>query len=222
MSFIGKIPVWKGPLPEDPFGLPGSLVIVMIEELLLGNRKFLENDFNANIEYYRNLVLGQSPEVLWIGCSDSRVNPERITGAKPGEIFVQRNIGNIVPMHDWNFATVLEYAIAHLKIREIVICGHSECGAIKALDKESMGDSYIPLWLNNAQDAKTRVESRIAAPTNDDERKARSRMIEEENVKLQIEHLKTYPIIRTALAEDKVKIYGLYYDLGTGTLVKIA
>jgi len=202
--------------------LTGPLVIVMIEDLLLGNMKFRENDFNANIEYYRNLVLGQNPGVLWIGCSDSRVNPERITGAKPGEIFVQRNIGNIIPMHDWNFATVLEYAVAHLKIKEIVICGHSECGAIKALDKESVGDSYIPLWLNNACDAKARVESRISKPSNDEERKARSKEIEQENVRLQIEHLKTYPIIRAALAEDRIKIYGLYYDLATGTLEKIA
>ncbi|WP_209673515.1 carbonic anhydrase [Methanolinea mesophila] len=193
----------------------------MIEDLILGNLKFRENDFNANIEYYRNLVLGQSPGVLWIGCSDSRVNPERITGAKPGEIFVQRNIGNIIPMHDWNFATVLEYAVAHLKIREIVICGHSECGAIKALDKDSMGDSYIPLWLNNACDAKTRVDARIPVPSNDEERKARSKEIEMENVRLQIEHLKTYPIIRAALADDRVKIYGLYYNLATGTLEKI-
>ncbi|MBP1928013.1 carbonic anhydrase [Methanolinea mesophila] len=195
--------------------------MAMIEDLILGNLKFRENDFNANIEYYRNLVLGQSPGVLWIGCSDSRVNPERITGAKPGEIFVQRNIGNIIPMHDWNFATVLEYAVAHLKIREIVICGHSECGAIKALDKDSMGDSYIPLWLNNACDAKTRVDARIPVPSNDEERKARSKEIEMENVRLQIEHLKTYPIIRAALADDRVKIYGLYYNLATGTLEKI-
>lgn len=202
--------------------MTGSLVIVMIEDLLLGNMKFRENDFNENIEYYRNLVLGQNPGVLWIGCSDSRVNPERITGAKPGEIFVQRNIGNIIPMHDWNFATVLEYAVAHLKITEIVICGHSECGAIKALDKESKGDSYIPLWLNNACDAKVRVESRIPAPTSDKERKARSKEIEQENVRLQIEHLNTYPIIRAALAEERIKIYGLYYDLATGTLEKIA
>jgi carbonic anhydrase len=214
--------MWMVPLPGNPHGLTGSLVIVMIEDLLLGNMKFRENDFNANIEYYRNLVLGQNPGVLWIGCSDSRVNPERITGAKPGEIFVQRNIGNIIPMHDWNFATVLEYAVAHLKIKEIVICGHSECGAIKALDKESTGDSYIPLWLNNACDAKVRVESRISAPTSDEERKARSKEIEQENVRLQIEHLKTYPIIRAALAEDRIKIYGLYYDLGTGMLEKIA
>ena len=214
--------MWMVPLPGNPGGWTGPLVIVMIEDLLLGNMKFRENDFNANIEYYRNLVLGQNPGVLWIGCSDSRVNPERITGAKPGEIFVQRNIGNIIPMHDWNFATVLEYAVAHLKIKEIVICGHSECGAIKALDKESGGDSYIPLWLNNACDAKVRVERRIPAPTSDEDRKARSKEIEQENVRLQIEHLKTYPIIRAALAEDRVKIYGLYYDLGTGTLEKIA
>src|SRR5208337_3355630 len=83
----------------------------MIDNLLLGNYKFRESDFTPNIDHYRDLVETQHPKVLWLGCSDSRVNPERITMALAGEIFVQRNIGNIVPAHDWNFATVLEYAI---------------------------------------------------------------------------------------------------------------
>ena len=80
----------------------------MIDNLLLGNMKFRESEFNENIELYKRLTVGQSPKVLWIGCSDSRVNPELITESKPGEIFIQRNIGNIVPIHDWNFATVLD------------------------------------------------------------------------------------------------------------------
>jgi carbonic anhydrase len=75
----------------------------MIENLLLGNMKFRETDFDGNIELFKKLMQGQSPQVLWIGCSDSRVVPERITSSQPGEIFVQRNIGNIVPNHDWNF-----------------------------------------------------------------------------------------------------------------------
>lgn len=192
----------------------------MIENLLLGNLKFRETDFNENIEHYKNLVLGQSPGVLWIGCSDSRVNPDLITGSRPGDIFVQRNIGNIIPIHDWNFATVLEYAVVHLKVKEIVVCGHSECGAMKALDKESK-DAYIPLWLNNAQDAKTRIERKITPPKTQDEQRERSKAIEMENVRLQIEHLKTYPIVKNALEEKRIEIHGLYYDLATGTLSRV-
>ena len=189
----------------------------MIDNLLLGNMKFRESDFNENIELYKKLVMGQNPKVLWIGCSDSRVSPERITGSKPGDIFIQRNIGNVVPIHDWNFATVLEYAVSHLKVTDIVICGHSDCGAIKALDKEST-DSYIPLWLNNAREAKERIDARMPNPESP---QTRSREIELENIRLQIEHLNTYPIIKSAKKDKRVEVHGLYYDLATGVLSKV-
>jgi len=139
----------------------------------------------------------------------------------PGTLFVHRNVGNIAPMHDWNFASVLEYAIRHLKVKEIVICGHSDCGAIKALDKES-DDAYIPLWLNNAVEAKKRVDARISPPKTPEERKARSEMIEKENIALQIEHLKRYPLVKEALLKGEVQVHGLYYDLETGMLTKVA
>jgi len=192
----------------------------MIENLLLGNMKFRETDFDGNIELFKKLMQGQSPQVLWIGCSDSRVVPERITSSQPGDIFVQRNIGNIVPIHDWNFATVLEYAVAHLKVTDIVVCGHSDCGAMKALDKESH-DSYIPLWLNNARDAKTIVDAKISPPQTPDEKRERSRQIETENIRIQIDHLKTYPLVKSALENQKITIHGLYYDLYTGKLSKV-
>jgi carbonic anhydrase len=192
----------------------------MIEHLILGNMKFRETDFDENTELYKNLVLGQNPKVLWIGCSDSRVVPERITHQPPGEIFVQRNIGNIVPVHDWNFATVLEYAVAHLKVTDIVVCGHSDCGAMKALDKES-NDAYIPLWLNNAREVKDKVDARIKPPQTPEEMRERSRQIETENIRLQIAHLKTYPIVKSALEAGKIQVHGLYYDLATGVLSKM-
>lgn len=194
--------------------------IIMIENLLEGNKKFRETEFNNHIDCYQNLAKGQSPKVLWLGCSDSRVNPERLTGARPGILFIQRNIGNVVPLHDWNFATVLEYAINHLAITDIVICGHSDCGAIKALDKET-ADSYIPLWLNNAVAAKDRVDSCSKDQASSPDCRERSKMIEQENVRLQIEHLKTYPIVKTTLKEEKIAVHGLYYDLITGTLSRV-
>ncbi|HOI14390.1 MAG TPA: carbonic anhydrase [Methanoculleus sp.] len=192
----------------------------MIDKFLEGNKRFLQEDFAKDPEHYGPLASAQHPEVLWIGCSDSRVNPERITGAKAGEIFVQRNIGNIVPVHDWNFATVLEYAVNHLKVGDIVICGHSNCGAIKALDHESK-DAYVPLWLNNAVEAKHRVDARIPAPKNPEEEKERLRLIEIENVALQLEHLRTYPPVKAAEKEGRVKLHGLYFDLATGELERI-
>jgi len=192
----------------------------VIDKLLEGNKRFRDSDFRSNIDHYRDLVAAQRPKVLWLGCSDSRVNPERITMALAGEIFVQRNIGNIVPDHDWNFATVLEFAIAHLKVEEIVICGHSDCGAVQAMDEEST-DVYIPLWLNNAREAKERVDSQLPKPQTPEGIKARHTAIEQENVRLQIEHLLTYPLVKKAMTEGNVRVHGLYYDLETGELSRI-
>ncbi|HII98225.1 MAG TPA: carbonic anhydrase [Methanoregula sp.] len=192
----------------------------MIDKLLLGNLMFRETDFTPNIDYYQELTGSQHPETLWIGCSDSRLQTGHITQAKAGELFIQRNIGNIVPIHDWNFATVLEYAVLHLKVKDVVICGHSNCGAIRALDKEST-DSYIPLWLNNAREAKERVDSAIQPPTTPLEKENRYRQIEQENVRLQIEHLHTYPLLKKAVDEKRVEVHGLYYDLANGLLSRV-
>lgn len=192
----------------------------MIDTLLEGNRKFREGFYKENRAHHEELTKGQSPQVLWIGCSDSRLQTGHITQTLPGTLFMHRNIGNVVPIYDWNFATVLEYAIRHLKIKDIVICGHSDCGAIKALDKET-DDVYIPLWLNNAVEAKNRVDAKIPAPKTPDASKERSRMIEKENVRLQIEHLKMYPVVKSALIEKKIQIHGLYYNLENGELSRI-
>jgi carbonic anhydrase len=188
----------------------------MIDTLLEGNQRFIEKDFKPHRDHYQKIARGQSPKVLWIGCSDSRVNPERITCARAGEIFVHRNIGNIVPNNDWSFATVLEYAVQHLKVSEIVICGHGDCGAMKALDAES-SDAYIPLWLNNARQAKKAVDAgeKTLGPQD------RKRRIELENIRLQMEHLRTYPIVQRAEKEGRIALHGLYYDPETGKLAKV-
>jgi len=193
----------------------------MIDQLLEGNKKFRDTVFKQNIDHYQELTKGQSPPVLWIGCSDSRIQTGHITGTNAGTLFMHRNIGNMAPANDWSLATVLEYGIKHLKVQNIVICGHSDCGAIKALDKE-LEDVYVPNWLNNAIEAKKRVDARFKKPSTPVEQKERSRMIEQENVRLQIEHLRTYPIVAMAEKEKKLQIHGMYYDLETGALTKIA
>jgi len=192
----------------------------MIDQFFEGNKVFIKEDFEKDRKRYSDLAQSQSPKTLWIGCADSRIDPERVTHAKAGELFVHRNIANIVPLQDWNFASVLEYAVAHLKVENIVICGHSECGGIKALDKE-MQDSYIPLWINNAREAQIRVDAKIPPPKNAEEEKKRLTEMEKENVRLQIEHLRTYPIVKKAEKENKVEIHGLYYYLETGVLEEL-
>jgi carbonic anhydrase len=209
-AITGNPPVMATPAP---YGGQDTL----LDQLLQGNERFRNDVYNSSIERYQELAAAQNPGVLWIGCSDSRSDPERITDASPGELFVTRNVGNIVPNHDWNLAAVLEYSINYLQVQEIVVCGHSDCGAMKALDK-TLTDPYIPLWLNDAREAKARVDSRIPAPVTPEERSERSRQIERENVRLQVEHLMTYPSVREAVEQGRVRVHGLYYDLSTGVL----
>ncbi len=189
----------------------------MIDKFLEGNKRFIENDFAKDREYYRKLSTGQSPTALFIGCSDSRVNLERIVDAKMGEIFVHRNIGNIVPEGDVNLATVLEYAVKHLKVQDIVVFGHSDCGAMKALDAgPSSEDVYIPEWLENAKEVKVLADEKMPAPETPEAVKEKRRLIEIENMRVQIENLRSYDFIRKAEEEGKIALHGLYYDLETG------
>lgn len=193
----------------------------MIETFLEGNKVYLEKDFERKKDVYLKLTTSQHPTVFWIGCSDSRVSPERITASRPGEIFIHRNIGNIVPTHDWNFATVLEYAVKHLKVKDIVICGHSDCGALNALDKDMSCDSYIPMWINHARDAQKRVDERLGTCSTPEEKEKRKREIELENIRLQLEHLREYPMVAQAEKAGTIELHGLFYDLETGVLSKV-
>jgi carbonic anhydrase len=189
----------------------------MVEELLKGNRVFRETDFAGSSSLYAGLAASQHPKALWIGCSDSRVDPERITGSGPGELFVHRNVGNIVPADDLNFAAVLEYAVKHLKVAEIVVCGHTGCGALNALDQDMSGDTFIPAWIEGAREAKTRVDA--CGPPDG---QSRSQAIEFENIRLQLEHLRSYAFVAEKEKNRELAVHGLYYNLGTGELSKIA
>ena len=191
-----------------------------IKKLVLENKAWSQGKLLRDPHYFENMAKDQRPDFLWIGCSDSRIQTGHITNTQAGTLFMHRNIGNMAPANDWSLATVLEYGIKHLKVQHIVICGHSDCGAIKALDKD-LDDAHVPNWLNNAIEAKLRIDAKIKKPSTPKEHKERSRMIEQENVRLQIEHLKTYPIVKNALKEKRIDIHGMYYDLETGALSKI-
>ncbi|MDO5845073.1 MAG: carbonic anhydrase [Methanocorpusculum sp.] len=193
----------------------------MIDSFIEGNKDFIEKDFERKKDRYMQMTTSQHPTVLWIGCSDSRVNPERITHCRAGELFTHRNIGNIVPTHDWNFATVLEYAVKHLKVKDIVVCGHSDCGALNALDVDMSKDSYIPMWINHAREAQTRVDAKLGECKTAEEKAKRKREIEFENIRVQIEHLRQYPLVYLAEEKKEIEVHGLFYDLATGKLSKI-
>jgi carbonic anhydrase len=190
----------------------------VIERLLEGNRRFVTQTFEKEQEFFSALAKGQKPTVLWIGCSDSRVPVNTITDTKAGEVFVHRNVANIVANNDWNLSAVLEFSINHLNIPQIIICGHYGCGGIDALDQDDGDDKYIPIWLTNAYKARERVEERIRALRIEIPREQRLKLIVEENVRLQLEHLREYPFVRRAMGGGKLALYGWVYDMETGAI----
>jgi carbonic anhydrase len=188
----------------------------MIDQLLEGNRLFVENEFNRNRDYYHNIAHAQHPQVLWIGCSDSRVPEDEITGSKPGTIFVHRNVANIVAFNDVNIAAIVEYAMAHLKIPDIIVCGHYNCGGIQALD-EGVEENYIADWLLISGGAKEKVDrmAREQSLT----RSERLNLLSEENVRLQIKHLKSLSLIKNMHSKgDLPRIHGWIYAMESGEL----
>ncbi|MEM2934656.1 MAG: carbonic anhydrase [Methanocellales archaeon] len=184
----------------------------MLSKLLEGNKKFVGEVFEKDKKYFEALAKAQKPFALWIGCSDSRVPESVITQCKPGELFVHRNIGNIVALNDWNLSAVLEYAIKHLGVSDIIICGHYACGAMKALDSE-LEDSYISSWLLNARAARERVEEKLKVEGGE-----RGKLIVEENVLLQLEHLREHPVVKSALKQRKLHLHGWVYDIYSGRI----
>jgi carbonic anhydrase len=190
----------------------------MITSLLEGNKRFMSDIFQKEQEFYRDLAKDQKPTVLWIGCSDSRVPVNTITQTRPGEVFVHRNVGNIVATNDWNLSAVLEFSINHLRIPDIVICGHYGCGGINAMEMDSPEDKYIPIWLINAYKAKERVEEKLRGLHIELPHEQRMKLIVDENVRLQLEHLQEYPFVRRAMAEGKLKIHGWIYDMEDGAI----
>ena len=188
----------------------------MISELLDGNAAFGKNEFNTHLEHYQRIAHQQSPQVLWIGCSDSRVSEDVVTGSKPGTIFVHRNIANIVAFNDVNVAAIVEYAVAHLKIPDIVVCGHTKCGGTAAIE-HGVEENYLADWLLIASGAKAKVD-RLALERNLT-RAQKLDLLAEENVRLQIQHLKMFALIKNLHMKSALpRIHGWVYDVDTGKI----
>jgi len=122
-----------------------------IEQIFSNNKKWIAEKLDVDQEYFKNLSLGQSPEILYIGCSDSRVSAEELMGVKPGEVFVHRNIANMVPNTDLSAMSVINYSVSYLKVKHVVVCGHYYCNGVKAaMQSADMG--ILNPWLRNIRD----------------------------------------------------------------------
>lgn len=166
---------------------------------------------------FDELAQGQSPEALFITCSDSRIDPNLLVQTEPGELFICRNAGNIVPPHTNNTGgttATIEYAVAVLNVKHIIICGHSSCGALHGvLNPESVEHlPHVKQWLSYAKAAHQIVEEKASDLSYDEKLK----MLVEENVLLQLRHLKTHPHVAAKHATDQVQLHGWTYDIGAG------
>ena len=196
----------------------------VLERLKDGVRRFqAEVHAEKAEEYHRAATTPQRPHALLVACADSRIDVEAITSSGPGDIFVTRNVGNMVPAYGemlGGVSAVIEYAVSALKVRHIVVCGHSDCGAMKALLRPESTDSMptVKSWLTNGQAALTVADS---LGHHDDRPSERMRRLTEQNVLMQLAHLKTHPSVAGAMVRGELTISGWVYEIGTGE-VRIA
>jgi len=193
-----------------------------MRKLLAGIHRFHNQYFSENKELFERLAeRGQAPEALFITCCDSRVVANVITHSRPGDLFIVKNMGNFVPPFSENpldgtgVAAAVEYAVEHLHVKDIIVCGHSDCGAIKALyrDRAHYADTpHIGEWLKNGE----RTMAIVAANYPHLTREERLEITSEENVLVQIENLRTYPIVKMALREGRIHVHAWYFEIGTG------
>lgn len=183
--------------------------------LLEGNKQWVQEKLGEDPNFFNDLAKGQSPQVLWIGCSDSRVPANEITRTKPGEIFVHRNIANMVVHTDMNMLSVLDYAVNVLKVRHVIVCGHYGCGGVlAAMGSQQYG--IIDNWLRNIKDV-YRIYSKELDAIEDD--KARFDRLVELNVMEQVFDLTKTSIIQNAWRERNLPIvHGWVYSLNTGII----
>ncbi|WP_409965559.1 Carbonic anhydrase 2 [Mycovorax composti] len=189
------------------------------QELLRLNKEWAAQKLKENPGYFKKLAKQQKPQFLWIGCSDSRVPANEVTGTQPGEIFVHRNIANLVIHTDVNLLSVLEYAVEHLKVKHVIVCGHYGCGGVKAAMSNDDYNQVLNMWLRVIKDVyrNNRTELDAIADIN-----ARADRLVELNVKEQAEKLCKTSIIQKAWKERKAPyIHGWVYGLGDGLLKEI-
>ncbi len=183
------------------------------KNILDKNRAWVESKLNLDPDFFNKLAQGQQPPLLWIGCADSRVPANEIIGAKPGEVFVHRNIANMVVHTDMNMLSVLDYAVNVLKVKDVIVCGHYGCGGVKtAMGNASVG--LIDNWLRHIKDVYRFNKDELKEIENEQERFDR---FVEINAREQVYNLAKTSIVQNAWASgQELHIHGWVYGVGTG------
>lgn len=190
-----------------------------MKKLVKGIVDFRQHGLPEYREKFAHLALGQSPDTLFIACSDSRVVPNVFASTDPGDLFVLRNVGNLIPpchpggrCSDKSEAAAIEFALETLHVPNIVVCGHSDCGAMQAIlsGREAIASTHLREWLCYGEEAYHNLKNDPDFAKNFSE----TNRLSQYNVLLQIEHLKTYPAIQTCLRDGSLKIHGWWFELG--------
>jgi carbonic anhydrase len=199
------------------------------DQVLQRAKAFRTSQFERVKELMTQLAQeGQKPNVLFVSCADSRVVPEMIVRARPGDLYVVRTPANIIPIYSVSESAIgasIEHAVRHLGVTHLVVCGHTECGGIKALDKrlDLLKEPAMARWLEHARPVLQQVESRAAThgTSASPVEPSRHRALVEGNVCLQLEHAQTYACVREALQKKTLALHGWVYDLSTGTVTTL-
>lgn len=193
-----------------------------MQKLVNGLAKFKKEGFVENKELFDTLASGQQPEALLITCSDSRIDPSLITQTRPGELFIIRNAGNVVPPHITRGGGVtasIEFAIKALGVQHVIVCGHSDCGAVKGAIKQAdepnalQGLPQVSNWLGHCSAAVEKVRARHGSMSLE-----RLQEVTRENVLLQLTHLESHPAVAAGLASGKLELHAWVYDIGKGSV----
>ncbi|RYD80961.1 MAG: carbonic anhydrase [Sphingobacteriales bacterium] len=188
-----------------------------VEDVFKNNENWIADKLAIDPEYFTELSKGQAPEFLYIGCSDSRVTAEDLMGIQPGQAFVHRNVANLVNNVDLNVMTVLNYSVRHLKVNHIVVCGHYNCGGVKAaMQPADMG--ILNPWLRNIRDVYRIHKEELNAI--EDESKRYDRLVEL-NVQEQCVNLLKTAAVQEAITERGLTVHGWVFDIRTGKLIDL-
>jgi len=194
-----------------------------VKDVIKGVINFRSNVYPQRKDLFGTLAGGQNPDFLFITCSDSRIDPNLLTGSDPGDLFICRNAGNIIPPHSnetGGMTASIEYAVAVLGVRHIIVCGHTDCGAVKgALDMEGLnGLPHVKEWLGHCRSAMEIVRERNGIASGSCLGHEHLYEAIEENVLQQVQHLRTHPVVAAKLATGKVAIHGWVYNIETGAI----